>query len=50
MILLLNIYFVLIICRLIITFPQINFHLTDPINNHELQHDCLRISISQEIV
>jgi len=50
MILLLNIYFVLIICRLIITFPQINFHLTDSINNHELQHDCLRISISQEIV
>ena len=42
----LRFYFISVFFSSIIAFPQINFHSTDSVINHELEHDCLKIFIS----
>jgi len=41
----LKVHCIVIFFSSIITFPEINFHLTDPIDDHDVEHDCLKISI-----
>ena len=43
---LLKVHCIMIFFSSIITFPQINFHLTDPTSDDDVEHDCLKINIS----